>query len=247
MEPARARGTASTITANQVTIVAGMIALLLATGIRAGPATEASQVSAPIPADLLLSLIDSESTAADPAMTRIGPVASGSLDSGTCGNDWAEDTFDRFFTIKATGNPRTFRIFERYKNGSFITIDGPSPGACDTTDGTPPGAVTGGIRGNMDGYLITDVTCDPGLSVCPSATATCDGTDACQTTADFIEAFFGMAATRNDVAFFFHYSGVDGSNQALVSHEWKNASTNRGGNHGDIASCFVLVGQLTCQ
>jgi hypothetical protein len=97
----------------------------------------------------------------------------------------------------------------------------------------------------MDGYLITDVTCDPALTVaCPIAT-TCDASgDACQTTNGFIQRFFGTNATRNDVAFFFHYSGLDGANQSLVSNEWKNASANRGGNHGDIATCFTV--QLTC-
>jgi len=33
--------------------------------------------------------------------------------------------------------------------------------------------------------------------------------------------------------FFFHYSAGD---QSLVEHEWKNASSDRGGNHGDIRS-----------
>jgi hypothetical protein len=235
---------ASILTTNHTVIAVGTIALLLATKLWAGPATEPSQVSASIPTDLLLSLIDSESTAADPAVTQIGPVASGSPDEGTCGNAWAEDTFDRFFTIKATGEPGTFRIFERFKNGSFITNEGFSPGACDPTDGTPPGFVHAGIPGKMHGYLITDVTCDPSLPECPVAGVTCD-LSACQTTNAFIQAFFGKEATRKDVAFFFHYSGFDGANRELVSNEWKNASTNRGGNHGDIASCFI--GQLNCQ
>jgi hypothetical protein len=33
--------------------------------------------------------------------------------------------------------------------------------------------------------------------------------------------------------FFFHYAAGD---QGLVEHEWKNASDDRGGNHGDIRS-----------
>jgi len=36
--------------------------------------------------------------------------------------------------------------------------------------------------------------------------------------------------------FFFHYSAGD---QMLVEHEWKNASPDRGGNHGDIRSTNV--------
>jgi hypothetical protein len=244
MQRARENRTGSIMTANQIAAAAGTIAMLLATNIWAGPVTDASQLSAPIPTDLLLSLIDSESTAADPAVTQIGPVPSSSPDSGTCGGDpWAEDQFTRYFTIKTTGQPGTFRIFEKFKDGTFVTVEALSPGACDETDGTPPAIVHSGVHGNMHGYLITDVTCDPG-AVCPVEGATC-GTagEACQTTDQFIQTFFG-AATRSDVAFFFHYSGLDGANRALVFNEWKNASTNRGGNHGDIASC--LVGQLSC-
>src|SRR5687768_12050823 len=29
-----------------------------------------------------------------------GPYSSGSPDSGTCGNNWAQDTFNRHFTVK---------------------------------------------------------------------------------------------------------------------------------------------------
>jgi hypothetical protein len=33
-----------------------------------------------------------------------GPFASGSPDSSTCGNDWAQDTFDRHFTVRMEGD-----------------------------------------------------------------------------------------------------------------------------------------------
>jgi hypothetical protein len=61
---------------------------------------------------------------------------------------------------------------------------------------------------------------------------------ACQTTGGFLREFFGptAAATASTDAFFFHYAGNDGTNQTLAVHEWKNASCNRGGNHGDIAN-----------
>jgi hypothetical protein len=36
-----------------------------------------------------------------------------------------------------------------------------------------------------------------------------------------------------ETCFFFHYSAGD---QNLLEHEWKNASADRGGNHGDIRS-----------
>jgi hypothetical protein len=178
--------------------------------------------------------IDALAASTDPSVKHIGPVPSSSPDSGTCGNDWAEDTFDRWFTIRPAGD-RTFTVYEQFKNGSFVTNAGPSPGACEETDGSSPGVVADGLVGTMHGYILTTVVCDPTVPVCPIPTATCAGSN-CQSTNEFIATFFGPLATRNDEAYFFHYAGYDGTNQALVYHEWKNASCNRGGDHGDIAT-----------
>jgi hypothetical protein len=140
--------------------------------------------------------------------------------------------FDRFFTIRQTG-PTTYTVYEQYKNGTFVTADGPSPGSCDTSDGYGPGHVDGGLHGTMHGYLIVDVTCLTSSS-CEDPSATCDG-GACNTTAGFLAAFFPGAASTTET-FFFHYAGYDGANSLLVVNEWKNASCDRGGNHGDIAT-----------
>jgi hypothetical protein len=96
----------------------------------------------------------------------------------------------------------------------------------------------------MHGYILTNVTCDPTLLTCPDPSATCTA-GACDTTNGFIAQFFGPAAIRNDEAYFFHYAGYDGSNQALTQHEWKNASCNRGGDHGDIATGAAPLPVLT--
>lgn len=62
----------------------------------------------------LTTLIDPTSTSTQ----HYGPYASGSTDSGTCGNDWANDTFDRHFTVHS--NPDgTFTVIEQFKNGAF--------------------------------------------------------------------------------------------------------------------------------
>ncbi|PYN71474.1 MAG: hypothetical protein DMD97_27405, partial [Candidatus Rokuibacteriota bacterium] len=56
------------------------------------------------------------------------------------------------------------------------------------------------------------------------------------TTATFVDTHFTPACygiTCTVTTFFFHYSAGD---QSLVEHEWKNASADRGGNHGDIRS-----------
>jgi hypothetical protein len=175
--------------------------------------------------------IDAMSASNDSGTQHIGPVPSSSPDSGTCGNDWAQDTFDRFFTIRQTG-PLTYTVYEQFKNGTFVTTDGLSPGSCDTSDGYGPGHVDGGLYGTMHGYLIIDVTCT--TPSCENPNATCDG-GACDTTAGFLAEFFPGAASTTET-YFFHYAGYDGTNSTLVVHEWKNASCDRGGNHGDIAT-----------
>lgn len=160
-----------------------------------------------------------------------GPYPSSSPDSGTCG-DWATDTFDRHFTVRAND------VVQQFKRGSFVTMAGPSPGSCDTTDGSPPGTVGSGITGSMQGYFIistggvTQSSPDPSCVVgMPSAPCT---------TAGFINTHFGGCAYPappcSVTTFFFHFAAGD---QGLVEHEWKNASEDRGGNHGDIRSMNV--------
>src|SRR5213078_240269 len=98
-------------------------------------------------ADLTL-LLDPSSGGA----THYGPYPSSSPDSGTCGNDWATDTFDRHFTVKHNADG-TFTVIEQFKDGSFVTNVGRSPGACETS---PLGTATvnGGLVGSMHGYFI---------------------------------------------------------------------------------------------
>lgn len=139
---------------------------------------------------------------------------SGSTDSGTCGTDWAVDKFDRDYRISAG------QIVEKFKSGTFTTLTAPSPGACET--GTNNGhLVTAGITGKFEGYLnivVTGGTYNPNASCTPAT---------CGNTAGVIATFFGPGATATVNTFEFHYSsGRTG--------EWKNASADRGGNHGDI-------------
>ncbi len=177
----------------------------------------------------------------DPSGTptqHYGPYTSTSPDSGTCGNDWAEDTFDRDFTVRSN-HDGTFTVVEQFKNGSFVTtgpIDSPSPGACDQTDGTPPGTIRAGVVGSMHGYFIVS-----NVDMQTSDSAYCDavnGTNDDCTTATFINTHFAPCypATCAVTTFFDHYSAGD---QGLAYHEWKNASCDRGGNHGDISDTIV--------
>jgi hypothetical protein len=57
------------------------------------------------------------------------------------------------------------------------------------------------------------------------------------TTAGFINSHFSPGcypATCSASTFFDHYLATD--QRTLIYHEWKNASTDRGGNSGDIAT-----------
>ena len=66
-----------------------------------------------------------------------GPYASWIARFRDLRNDWATDTFDRHFTVRSN-NDGTYTVVQQFKNGSFVTDAGPSPGSCDTTDGSPP-------------------------------------------------------------------------------------------------------------
>jgi len=169
-----------------------------------------------------------------------GPYASTSTDSGTCGNDWANDTFDRHFTVRKNTNG-TFLVVEQFKDGSFVTpaLDSPpvnfSPGACQNSS-TPQGIVNNGVTGSLQGYFII-----PGVMTQTSTSPYCDATamtDANCDTTTFINSHFTPCypATCTVTTFFFHYSAGD---QTLIQHEWKNASADRGGNNGDIRSLNI--------
>jgi hypothetical protein len=178
------------------------------------------------------------------ATQHYGPYASGSPDSGTCGNDWATDTFDRHFTV-FTQQDGSFLVVEQFKDGNFVTPaplgdpartpNGPSPGACQTSP-IPAGTVNDGITGSLHGYFI--ISLPPGTMQTSSDphcdAATMSNTD-CNTTM-FIDTHFtpcygtGVCSVST---FFFHYAASD---QSLIQHQWKNASSDRGGNSGDIRS-----------
>jgi hypothetical protein len=88
----------------------------------------------------------------------------------------------------------------------------------------------------MHGYFIVT-----GVGMQTSSSPFCDAvamTNTGCTTATFINTHFTPCYpfTCTVTTFFDHYSAGD---QGLAVHEWKNASCDRGGNHGDIAD---LVG-----
>jgi len=181
----------------------------------------------------LTTLVDPTTTAAQ--TQHYGPYASDSPDSGTCGNDWATDMFDRHFTVFT--HPSGITIVEQFKDGSFVTIAGPSPGACDLAN--TPGTVNGEITGTMHGYFV--IPLPPG-EIQTRTSPYCDAvllTNTDCTTTTFINTHFTPCypATCTVTTFFFHYAAGD---QSLIINEWKNASDDRGGNHGDIRSANTV-------
>ena len=154
-----------------------------------------------------------------------GPFASSSKDSGTCGNDWANDTFERVFTVTRNADG-SFTLREDFRDGEFVTIAGDSPGACETS--SPHGTtIRAGVRGEFSGFLVGPVTGGTGTfepaGGCP---APCTGTE-------FLAIHFGAGATWDTSTFRFRYEADD--EDGLHFTHWQNASPDQGGNRGDIA------------
>jgi len=151
------------------------------------------------------------------AAAHYGPYASNSPDEGTCGNTWAEDTFDRNYTVKTKpAADGSYRVMEQFKNGTFTTLAGPSPAACGTDpEGTLSGTVTGKMHGTFT-VIVSNGTYNAG--------ATCS--TLCYTS-EFVADFFGAGATYEVTSFDLKYS-------AKKHGTWKNASADKGGNSGDI-------------
>lgn len=155
------------------------------------------------------------------ATARYGPFASGSPDSGTCGPDWAIDTFQRVFMANTTPTASgTYRVREDFNHGSFVTLTGKSPGACES--GTDNGGmVIAGVTGRMGGSFTLVIS-----NGTYNSHAICNATT-CGTTAGFVAAVFGATATYDVPTFFFRYV-------TRCNGTWINASSDRGGNRGDI-------------
>lgn len=150
------------------------------------------------------------------ATQHFGPYASNSPDEGTCGNTWAEDTFDRLYTVKTKPKNGAYSVVEQFKNGTFTTLAGPSPAACG---GDPGGTLSGTVTGTMQGsfsLVVSGGTYNSG--------ATC--ALPCYTS-EFVADFFGGSATYEVTSFDLHY-------KAKKHGVWKNASADKGGNSGDI-------------
>jgi hypothetical protein len=161
-----------------------------------------------------------------------GPFPGASPDSGTCGPNWANDTFTRNFLVHQNADG-TFRLVESFSDGKFVTTGPQSPGACQKGSGHGS-TVDSGIAGRFGGFLNGTITGTTAYNQ-----QGCDTPGACTTTSGFVRAVFGPGAEYGCVSgpgscsFFFGYTSRD---QRLIFHHWINASTDLGGNRGDIAT-----------
>jgi hypothetical protein len=92
----------------------------------------------------------------------------------------------------------------------------------------------------MHGYFINSNVGPGQTSYSPYCDAVNMTNDDCTTTTfidtHFTPCYFAGTGTCPVTTFAFHFAAGD---QGLVEHEWKNASDDRGGNHGDIRSTNV--------
>jgi hypothetical protein len=165
-----------------------------------------------------ITLLLASTALASPSTFKDGPYPSTGPDSGTCGNNWATDTYNRTFTVNLTPTDSTYNVVEKFGAGHFVTIEGLSPGSCDSN---PGGQIKDGASGTFSGTLDIIVT----------GTFNKNGscTDPC-TTDGWVHGFFGATATYETPTWSFQYKA---QRQGLTWHQWTNAST---GNLGDIAS-----------
>jgi hypothetical protein len=103
-----------------------------------------------------------------PKPLKVGPIhVVGAPDTGTCNNTWALDTFDKVYTITAEFGAYNVEVV--YNKGTFVTLAGKSPGACETIAGDNGHMVAAGIKGKMKqdyngtvvGTLIPGAKCTP--------------------------------------------------------------------------------------
>jgi phospholipase/lecithinase/hemolysin len=170
----------------------------------------------------LLALGAATASAADTQNYTFTGQSSG--DSGTCGPDWANDTYTRVFKIYPERNlDGSYRMVESFTSGHFTTIQGPSPESCEA--GTL-NSISAGLHGSFHGSEVIKVT-GSGITYSAAGAAAWNGTGG---TLGFTVAAFGVNAADNVSDFYFKYKTA---NSLACSNKWINSAT---GNSGDIAT-----------
>ncbi len=173
-------------------------------------------------------LVAAPSVGAAGGTQHYGPFASTGPDNGTCGNAWANDKDNRDFMVQQNKDG-TFTVREEFKDGTFITNAGRSPGGCETDKHhgmTVLAGITGSFHGEEEG-VVTGGTYNP--NGCSAVGVDCSHTDS------FIAATF-PGGIFSVATYEFHYAA---GGQGLIYHEWKE-SFKKGDtteqDSGDIAS-----------
>lgn len=103
---------------------------------------------------------------------KVGPInVTGAEDIGTCNNVWALDSFNKFYTISANSVAGTYNVNVVYKNGTFVTQAGRSPGACEkvaNNSHTIAAGITGTMKQEYDGTVtgtLSGNSCTPAICV----------------------------------------------------------------------------------
>jgi len=172
-----------------------------------------------------------------------GPYAAATPDSGSCGNNWAVDLFNRQFEILPQNPDGSWTVIQKFAKARFITLGdgqsgtGDSPGKCDSA-GNATHTLKEGISGTFSGSFT--ITVQPGFSYV--------GNGGCGTLADW-PVGAGQGSTPGDCTtggwVSTHFPGaVYGSTATVTSYNikykakvngiqrtWTNADT---GNSGDI-------------
>jgi hypothetical protein len=146
-------------------------------------------------------------------------ISTVTIDHGSCGNVWATDTLQRTLIVQKRSDG-SYTVTRRDR-GTFVTLAGQSPGACDTT-GKHGHLIVAGVKGKLEGYLrgtVTGGTFDPNAAcnaVCASTTPT------------LIAAFFGAGAqfscfaNSTDCKFNFNYTAKATGNPKLLYRHWQD-------------------------
>jgi hypothetical protein len=147
-----------------------------------------------------------------------------SPDTGTCQNTWAKDALNRTYKVHRTEDG-SYKL-TAFDRGTFTTVAGQSPQACDKLNPKHGATVTAGIQGRIAGFISGKVI---GGTFNPNATctATCNR-------AAFLAAFFGPSAKFScdipqSCRYFWLYTVRD---ESLKYHVWIDAG--RAGSTGPL-------------
>jgi hypothetical protein len=128
---------------------------------------------------------------ATPTIEGVGHIVA--LDTGSCNNDWATDTFDKHFRLDNNGNG-TYALKVDYLNGSFVSIGGAkAPGACNT--GVDNGStVAAGVTGSQTQQWGATLAVSAAMTAVQNEHPDCSA-NKCTNLTGFLTQVFGAANT----------------------------------------------------